>query len=45
MKTIKLTIVEFMNFKSIFKGKFASSVSKGVVNVCAEENLLIELGY
>lgn len=46
MKTITLSIQEFMNFKKIFKHKFnSSSVCKGCITVEADKKKLATFGY
>lgn len=46
MKTIQLTLIEFLNFKKIYKGKFQSTnIDKGNITIFADEKQLEYLGY
>jgi hypothetical protein len=45
MKTITLTVQEFINFKSIYKGVYLSKVENGDVKVTANATSLSYFGY
>lgn len=45
MITIQLTILEFYNFKKIFKTRYFSQVYKGYIKITANAVKLAEFGY
>lgn len=45
MTTITLNIVEFYNFKAIFKDKFLSKIDHGMVKITASIDKLTAYGY